>query len=120
MYQENIKWGAGCGGWDGRQGAKGLACGPGRRRRAWQRQGCGAGGLVADGFKGSAGEVANRVLRLQPGQSKEEAGCQGLVLEKIGLVKKSLHMETAQSVINLELDLRAKVEMSIPDLAALG
>lgn len=72
MYQENIKWGAGCGGWDGRQGAKGLACGPGRRRRAWQRQGCGAGGLVADRFKGSAGEAASRVLRLQPGQSKEE------------------------------------------------
>ena len=29
-------------------------------------------------------------------------------------------METAQSVISLEVDLRAKVEMSIPDLAALG
>ena len=40
--------------------------------------------------------------------------------KKIALVKKSIHMETSQSVISLELALRAKVDMSIPDLAALG
>ena len=79
--QENVKWRPGRGGRDERRGARGLSRGPGKRRGTRQRQGCGTGGLAADGLQRYRRGGDQPVLRLQPGQSKGE-GLSGIPFGK--------------------------------------
>lgn len=58
-------------------------------------------------------------LRSQPGQNTKER-LLGLCFRGIGLVKTSTHMERARSVGSLEQALRRELEVSVPELAALG